>query len=167
MNNKVENYDDAVRVIKTAILQSQYAAAKSVNEKQLMLYFGIGKYISLNSRKGFWGKGAVDAISEKLQRQLPGLRGYSSRNLRNMRQFYEEWSLLESERDTYDNLAVTSAKIDDPDELKVINPIWQLQLPKQVGSDIDGDGFPLDAFLSVVNKDIVQSWTGENYFQKT
>ena len=25
------------------------------------------------------------AISEKLQRQLPGLRGYSSRNLRNMR----------------------------------------------------------------------------------
>ena len=54
---------------------------------------GIGKYISLNSRKGFWGKGAVDAISEKLQRQLPGLRGYSSRNLRNMRQFYEEWIL--------------------------------------------------------------------------
>ena len=114
-----------------------------------MLYFGIGKYISLNSRKGFWGKGDVDAISEKLQRQLPGLRGYSSRNLRNMRQFYEEWSILESERDTYDNLAVTSAKIDDPDELKAINPIWQLQLPKQLGSDIDGDGFPLEAFLSI------------------
>jgi len=123
MSKELENYDEAVRVIKTAILQSQYAAAKSVNEKQLMLYFGIGKYISLNSRKGFWGKGAVDAISEKLQRQLPGLRGYSSRNLRNMRQFYEEWSILESERDTYDNLAVTSAKIDDPDELKAINPI--------------------------------------------
>ena len=56
MSNEVENYDEVVRVIKTAILQSQYAAAKSVNEKQLMLYFGIGKYISLNSRKGFWGK---------------------------------------------------------------------------------------------------------------
>ena len=103
-----------------------------------MLYFGIGKYISLNSRKGFWGKGDVDAISEKLQRQLPGLRGYSSRNLRNMRQFYEEWSILESERDTYDNLAVTSAKIDDPDELKAINPIWQLQLPKQLARILMG-----------------------------
>ena len=66
-----------------------------------------------------------------------------------MRQFYEEWSILESERDTYDNLAVTSARIDDPDELKAINPIWQLQLPKQLGSDIDGDGFPLEAFLSI------------------
>ena len=39
-------YDDAVLVIKAAILQSQYDAARSVNEKQLMLYYGIGKYIS-------------------------------------------------------------------------------------------------------------------------
>ena len=54
----IQKYDDAVRVIKTAILQSQYDAAKTVNEKQLMLYYGIGKYISLNSRKGFWGRGA-------------------------------------------------------------------------------------------------------------
>ena len=97
MSNEVENYDEAVRVIKTAILQSQYAVAKSVNEKQLMLYFGIGKYISLNSRKGFWGKGAVDAISERLDRELPGLKGYSARNLRYMRTFYEEWSYLEGD----------------------------------------------------------------------
>lgn len=51
MNN---NYDEAVSAIKAAILQSQYEAARSVNEKQLMLYYGIGKYILLNSRKGFW-----------------------------------------------------------------------------------------------------------------
>ena len=55
--SEVQRYDDAVRIIKTAILQSQYDAARSVNEKQLMLYYGIGKYISMNSRKGFWGKG--------------------------------------------------------------------------------------------------------------
>ena len=67
-----ENYDDAVKTIKAAILQSQYEAARSVNEKQLMLYYGIGKYISLNSRKGFWGKGAIDTISERLQKELPG-----------------------------------------------------------------------------------------------
>lgn len=48
-----QHYNDAVKVIKTAILQSQYEAAKSVNEKQLMLYFAVGKYISINSRKGF------------------------------------------------------------------------------------------------------------------
>ena len=61
-----------------------------------MLYYGIGKFISLNSRKGLWGKVAIDAISGRLQRELPGLRGFSARNLRNMRTFYEEWSMLDA-----------------------------------------------------------------------
>ena len=72
-------------------LNLAYDAARSVNEKQLMLYYGIGKYISMNSREGFWGKGAIDAISERLEKELPGLKGFSARNLRNMRSFYEEW----------------------------------------------------------------------------
>ena len=82
--DKMQRYDDAVKIIKDAILQSQYEAARSVNEKQLMLYYGIGKYISLNSREGFWGEGAIAAISEKLQKELPGLRVFSVRNLRNI-----------------------------------------------------------------------------------
>ena len=94
--NKSQNYDQAVEDIKTAILQSQYDAACSVNEKQIMLYYGIGKYISLNSRKGFWGKGAIDYISERLDKELPGLKGFSARNLRYMRTFYEEWAMLDS-----------------------------------------------------------------------
>lgn len=40
--NEKQCYDEAVKAIKTAILQSQYDAAKTVNEKQLMLYYGIG-----------------------------------------------------------------------------------------------------------------------------
>ncbi len=31
--NEIVNYDKAVEIIKTAILQSQYDAARSVNEK--------------------------------------------------------------------------------------------------------------------------------------
>lgn len=91
------NYADAVKAIKEAILISQYEAIKSVNEKQLMLYYAIGKYISLKSRKGFWGTDAIGYISERLQKELPGLKGFSDRNLRFMRTFYEEWSFLEVE----------------------------------------------------------------------
>ena len=114
--NEIYNYDEAVEIIKTAILQSQYDAAKSVNEKQLTLYYGIGKYISLNSRNGFWGKGAIDAISARLDKELPGLRGFSARNLRYMRMFYEEWSDLDAASGTAlieqpSNLALTSAKL--------------------------------------------------------
>lgn len=108
MNN--ENYDSAVKVIKSAILKAQYEAVKSVNEKQLLLYFAIGKYISTNTRNGIWGEGAIDAISKKLDRELPGLRGFSGRNLRYMRTFYEEWSILESIPNS--NLETAVAKID-------------------------------------------------------
>ena len=94
--NETMNFDKDVEIIKTAILQSQYDAARSVNEKQLMLYYGIGKYISMNSRKGFWGKGAIDAISERLEKKLPGLKGFSARSLRYMRTFYEEWISLDN-----------------------------------------------------------------------
>jgi len=81
-----------IETIKTAILESQYKAAKEVNAIQLSLYFSIGKYVSENTRKGFWGTGALEYISEQLQCELPGLRGFSATNLKMMRIFYEEWA---------------------------------------------------------------------------
>ena len=56
------------------------------------MYYGIGSYVSKNSREGFWGKGAIETISQQLQKELPGLRGFSATNIKNMRSFYEEWS---------------------------------------------------------------------------
>ena len=86
-----QNYIEAVKTIKEAILRSQYRAAASVNKEQLSLYYGIGRYVSENSRTGFWGKGAIEQISSLLQKELPGLRGFSASNIKNMRIFYEAW----------------------------------------------------------------------------
>ncbi|MBO4444801.1 MAG: DUF1016 family protein [Bacteroidaceae bacterium] len=81
----------AVKAIKTAILQSQARAARMISGSQLSLYFGVGLYVSANSREGTWGTGAIDAISAQLHSELPGLRGFSAQNIRNMRQFAEFW----------------------------------------------------------------------------
>lgn len=89
-----QNYIEAVKAIKEAILRSQYRAAASVNKEQLSLYYGIGRYVSENSRRGFWGKGAIEHISSTLQKELPGLREFSARSIKNMRQFYEEWEVV-------------------------------------------------------------------------
>jgi hypothetical protein len=62
----ITTYKPAAETIKQAILQGQYEAAKGVNRIQLAVYFAIGKYISLNTRKGKWGTGALDAISQIL-----------------------------------------------------------------------------------------------------
>ncbi len=91
----IKQYQSAVDVIKTAILQSQARAAKAVNQEQLALYFGIGRYVSANTRKKNWGKGAIETISSQLRAELPGLRGFSAPSLRKMRIFYEEWRMLE------------------------------------------------------------------------
>lgn len=89
-------YNEAVQQIKTAILRSQAKALAGVNQEQLALYYGIGRYISQNTRQGVWGKDAIATISRQLSAELPGLRGFSATNLRLMRIFYEEWKSLEA-----------------------------------------------------------------------
>ena len=82
----------AVNVIKSAILQSQSRAVRMISGTQLSLYFGVGLYVSANSRKGTWGTGAIKFISEQLRRELPGLRGFSEESIKKMRTFSEFWS---------------------------------------------------------------------------
>ena len=158
MNQNIETYKNAVDIIKTAILQSQARAAKAVNQEQLALYYGIGRYVSANTRKKNWGQGAIEAISSQLKLELPGLRGFSAPSLRKMRIFYEEWMMLER------NSFVTTNKLEPlsdktfvatneitnintnssvaTDELPTDNEIRQLQLTNL-------PDFPLREFLSI------------------
>lgn len=116
----------AVGVIKAAILKSQARAAQSVNQEQLALYYGIGRFVLQNSRNGFWGTGAIAIISKQLKYELPGLKGFSESMIKLMRTFYEEWQYLESnsliwisELQTNEefNFAVVTAKIEIPNSV--------------------------------------------------
>ena len=93
MKTLMRDITAAVKIIKTAILRSRYMAARKANVEHLKLYFHVGAYVSANSRNGTWGTGAIAAISEKLSLELPGLRGFSPTNMKNMRIFYEQWAL--------------------------------------------------------------------------
>ena len=134
MNKIEQKYLQAVEQIKTAILQSQYNAIRLANQEQLKLYFGIGRYISENSRSGYWGTGALEIISKQLKNDLPGLMGFGVTSLKNMRKFYEAWGELESK---------SASMIAD---LQNINnkaiAIRQLRLPNYCG-------FPIEIFLTV------------------
>jgi predicted nuclease of restriction endonuclease-like (RecB) superfamily len=106
-------YSQVIQTIKNAILKSRYRAAVLANRELLSLYYGIGKFISENSREGFWGTGAIDTISKKLQQELPGLRGFSPVNIKRMRQFFESWVPVFSNRPLLaDDLAISSQEID-------------------------------------------------------
>ncbi len=78
--------------IKLAILQARAAAAHLANAEALKLYFFVGGYVSVKTRKAKWGSGAIDALSERLQAELPGLRGFNASNIKRMRSLYEAWA---------------------------------------------------------------------------
>ena len=87
-----KDFATAVKDIKLAILQARAKAARLANAEALKLYFYVGGYISRKTRNAKWGSGAIDALSNRLQVELPGLRGFSSSSMIFMRLFYEAWA---------------------------------------------------------------------------
>ncbi|WP_018626077.1 PDDEXK nuclease domain-containing protein [Niabella aurantiaca] len=82
-------YLQFVQTVKRQILQSRYQAAKLVNRELLLLYYTIGHSLQEKMTTAFWGHKVLQQIAADLQKELPGLRGFSYRSLKNMRQFYE------------------------------------------------------------------------------
>lgn len=124
-------YRQDVKIIKKAILESQGRALRLASGQQLSLYFGIGQYISAHSRKGHWGTGAIDAISEQLHKEMPGLRGFSSGNMRKMRIFAEFWS-------SYINCSPMANEIESADtELIIATDSFSIQKWSPVANEIN------------------------------
>ena len=138
---------NAVETIKTAILQSQYQAAKETTRVQLILYYGIGRYLSSKKGKKTWGTSVLENISCQLRKELPGLRGFSASSLKNMRLFYENWSFLEEQKssDITGELPIINLNSSDAsDEFKFIIPISDFKL-----SGVNLNDFPVEDFFKV------------------
>lgn len=92
METMPKDFSMVVKDIKLAILQARAKAARIANAEALKLYFFVGGYISKKTRNAKWGSGAIDALSNRLQVELPGLRGFSPSSIKNMRAFFEFWA---------------------------------------------------------------------------
>ena len=133
----------ATQVIKSAILKSQARAVQAVNQEMLALYFGIGRYVSENSRMGAWGTGIIDSISKQLQTEMPGLKGFSASMLKRMRAFYEAWKDIE----VNSVLPITENTIFNNSDNSVIrNSESESIHPMQLTGYAE---FPLTAFLNI------------------
>lgn len=74
--------------IKNEIKISQTKVMLEVNKNLIMLYFKLGKIISENSE---YGKSFIKNVSMELKLEFPNMKGFSERNLRAMKLFYEEY----------------------------------------------------------------------------
>ncbi len=76
--------------VKERIRRSQYEALKAVNKELIQLYWDIGRMIVEKQRGLGWGKSVVEQLSKDIQKEYPGIQGFSTTNLWNMRLFYSE-----------------------------------------------------------------------------
>ncbi|MCK9234253.1 MAG: DUF1016 N-terminal domain-containing protein [Acholeplasmataceae bacterium] len=81
--------------IKQKIRLAQYEALKVVNVQLINLYWEIGKAISEKQAES-WGETIVPTLSKELQREFPGIGGFSVGNLWLMTQFYSEYQVDEN-----------------------------------------------------------------------
>ncbi|PAX59911.1 PDDEXK nuclease domain-containing protein [Brunnivagina elsteri] len=86
-----EEYRNLLVEVKQRIRSAQYAALKAVNKELITLYWDIGKMIVTRQEGATWGKSVVEQLAKDLQNEFPGISGFSSRNIWNMRSFYVEY----------------------------------------------------------------------------
>ena len=141
--NSINNFREAASTIKDAIVRSPYQAAKLVNRELLSLYYAVGRYVSQNSRGNVWGKGAIRQLSESLQRELPGLRGFGEVSIKKMRLFYEAWQPL------FTYFINRQLPTDDLQSSIKSENVLDLGLLSRHIISFSADGFSADAFFSV------------------
>lgn len=145
-NNTIIPLSQAVETIKTAILQGQHEALKGTNRVQLAVYYSIGKYLSKNTRRFAYGTGALKVISEQLRKDMPGLRGFSETNLKNMRLFYEQWNFLDTNLSVVTDESSKEQSSVATDELRTIDN--QIDIHRSIAIPNISD-FPVESFFAV------------------
>jgi len=85
---KLTAYNNLFQEIIETINSSRYKAYKSLNRFHMGQNFEIGRIIVQSQQKNEWGESIVDTLSKDINKQIDGVKGYSSQNLWRMRQFY-------------------------------------------------------------------------------
>lgn len=88
-------YATAFAEIKERVRKAQYAALKSVNKQLIGLYWDIGRIIVERQAGETWGQAIVQQLAGDLQREFPGVGGFSASNLWRMKGFFETYRTSE------------------------------------------------------------------------
>ena len=78
--------------IKARIRVAQVKASLSVNRELIQLYWDIGGIIVGRQRAAGWGRSIVEKLASDIQKDFPGVEGFSPRNIWRMRAFHLAWA---------------------------------------------------------------------------
>jgi len=81
--------------LKARVAASRYKAVLSVNKELILLYHHMGVQILNAQRNQGWGSEIIDQLSRDLRSEFPEMKGFSTRNLKYIRKFAEEYPEIE------------------------------------------------------------------------
>ena len=88
-----KEYVQWINDIKKRYRKAQIKTAIKVNSEQLLFNWQLGRDLVLRRAEEKWGKGVVEQLSLDLQREFPGVKGFSARNLWLMKQWYSFYAV--------------------------------------------------------------------------
>jgi len=86
------DYQQFIQAVKDKVQSSQIKAAIAVNTELLRLYWFLGSQISEKQKTAQWGDGLIKQISKDLQQSFPMMKGFSFRNIKYMKQWFDFWN---------------------------------------------------------------------------
>ncbi len=122
-------YREFLEDLKVRIRSAQVKAALSANRELIVLYWDIGKSIVERQRAEGWGKSVVERLAADLQREFPGIGGFSAGNIWRMRAFYLAYT------EEVSNLAQAARESKNPKLAQVARELDGRNLP-QAASEI-------------------------------
>lgn len=74
------------------IQQNQIQVFQKVNTALIDLYWELGKILSEKVKNNEWGKSVVTEFAKYITSNAPDIKGFSDKNLWQMKQFYETYA---------------------------------------------------------------------------
>lgn len=129
-----KDFKEIIKNIKNEIYKTQTLIMSDANKRLLELYFYIGKVVNENSS---WGNKFIESLSTEMKIEFPNIKGFSVRNIKNMKKFYAEISSNEK-------VQMASAQIPWSHNLLILNKIkdiderlWYMQKCVENGWSVD------------------------------
>lgn len=89
------DYRELLAEVLSEIRAARVRAGLAVNAERTLLYWRIGRLILDRQRAEGWGASVIDRLAVDLATEFPGARGWSPRNLRDMRTLAESYPTVE------------------------------------------------------------------------
>lgn len=89
---RTKEYRAFIQTIKSKIRAAQVKASLSVNAELIRLYWDIGRSVIDRQHQEGWGASVIEQMAGDIQKEFPGIEGFSSRNVWRMRAFYLAWT---------------------------------------------------------------------------